>query len=420
LSQTIAIIGAGYVGVPLAHVFAEAGQSVVLVDVEAERVAQLNRGESYIEDVPSEALERHVADGRLTATTDYDELRGADAILIALPTPLSAQREPDLDILLGAVVQIAPRLRKGQLVVLESTTYPGTTREEVAPILERSGLKAGEDFHLAFSPERVDPGREDWTTKTTPKVVGGLTDECARLALELYGSAVDEVVQVSSLEAAELTKLLENIFRSVNIALVNELAQLCERMGLDIWEVVDAAATKPFGYMRFEPGPGLGGHCLPVDPFYLSWKARQFDFYTEFIELAGKVNQNMPYFCRSLISQALNHGAQRSLSGSRVLVLGVSYKADVPDTRESPALKLIELLQTAGAEVAYHDPHVPELPKHRLTSQPLEAGAYDCVAIVTAHSSIDYQGLVDEANLVVDFRNATGRNGRVDGKVWKL
>jgi UDP-N-acetyl-D-glucosamine dehydrogenase len=420
LSQTIAIIGAGYVGVPLAHVFAEAGQTVVLVDVEAERVAQLNRGESYIEDVPSEALERHIADGRLTATTDYDELRGADAILIALPTPLSAQREPDLDILLGAVVQIAPRLRKAQLVVLESTTYPGTTREEVAPILERSGLKAGEDFHLAFSPERVDPGREDWTTKTTPKVVGGLTDECARRALELYGSAVDEVVQVSSLEAAELTKLLENIFRSVNIALVNELAQLCERMGLDIWEVVDAAATKPFGYMRFEPGPGLGGHCLPVDPFYLSWKARQFDFYTEFIELAGKVNQNMPYFCRSLISQALNHGAQRSLSGSRVLVLGVSYKADVPDTRESPALKLIELLQTAGAEVAYHDPHVPELPKHRLTSQPLEAGAYDCVAIVTAHSSIDYQGLVDEANLVVDFRNATGRNGRVDGKVWKL
>jgi UDP-N-acetyl-D-glucosamine dehydrogenase len=420
LSQTIAIIGAGYVGVPLAHVFAEAGQSVVLVDVEAERVAQLNRGESYIEDVPSKALERHVADGRLTATTDYDELRGADAILIALPTPLSAQREPDLDILLGAVVQIAPRLRKAQLVVLESTTYPGTTREEVAPILERSGLKAGEDFHLAFSPERVDPGREDWTTKTTPKVVGGLTDECARRALELYGSAVDEVVQVSSLEAAELTKLLENIFRSVNIALVNELAQLCERMGLDIWEVVDAAATKPFGYMRFEPGPGLGGHCLPVDPFYLSCKARQFDFYTEFIELAGKVNQNMPYFCRSLISQAMNHGAQRSLSGSKVLVLGVAYKADVSDTRESPAQKLIELLQTAGAEVAYHDPHVPELPKHRLTSQPLEAGAYDCVTIVTAHSSIDYDGLVDDAKLIVDLRNATGGNGRVDGKVWKL
>jgi UDP-N-acetyl-D-glucosamine dehydrogenase len=321
---------------------------------------------------------------------------------------------------LDSAREISTRLKPGQLVVLESTTYPGTTRERLLPILEESGLKAGEDFHLAFSPERVDPGREDWTTKTTPKVVGGLTEECTRRALDLYGSAVDSVVEVSSPEAAELTKLLENIFRSVNIALVNELAQLCDRMGLDIWEVVDAAATKPFGYMRFEPGPGLGGHCLPVDPFYLSWKARQYDFYTEFIELAGKVNQNMPYFCRSLISQALNHGAQRSVSGSKVLVLGVSYKADVDDTRESPALKLIELLQTAGAEVAYHDPHVPELPRHGLSSQPLDASGYDCVAIVTAHSSIDYDRLVDDASLVVDFRNATNKNGRVDGKVWKL
>ena len=304
--------------------------------------------------------------------------------------------------------------------MLESTTYPGTTRERIAPLLEASGLKAGESFHLAFSPERVDPGREDWTTKTTPKVVGGLTEECTRRAVELYASAVDEVVEVSSPEAAELTKLLENIFRSVNIALVNELAQLCERMGLDIWEIVDAAATKPFGFMRFEPGPGLGGHCLPVDPFYLSWKARQFDFYTEFIELAGKVNQNMPYFCRSLISQAMNHGAQRSLSGSKVLVLGVAYKADVSDTRESPALKLIELLRKGGADVAYHDPHVPELPKHGLSSQPLVPGDYDCVTVVTAHSSIDYERLVEDSKLVVDFRNATGTNGRVDGKVWKL
>jgi len=416
----IAIIGAGYVGVPLAHVFAEAGNSVVLVDVQADRVERLNRGDSYIEDVPSEVLKRHVEEGRLTATTDYDELRDADAILIALPTPLSEQREPDLEILLGAVATIAPRLREGQVVVVETTTYPGTTREKVGPVLEESGLKAGQDFYLAFSPERVDPGREDWTTKTTPKVVGGLTAECTRRAVELYASAVDKVVEVSSPEAAELTKLLENIFRSVNIALVNELAQLCDRMDLDIWEVVNAASTKPFGFMRFEPGPGLGGHCLPVDPFYLSWKARQFDFYTEFIELAGKVNQNMPYFCRSLISQAMNHGLQRSLSGSKVLVLGVSYKADVSDTRESPALKLIELLRTAGAEVAYHDPHVPELPQRGLSSQPLEPGAYDCVTIVTAHSSIDYQQLVEEAQLVVDFRNATGRNGRVDGKVWKL
>ena len=420
MSQKIAIIGAGYVGVPLAEVFGQAGHTILLVEAVPERVEMLNRGESYVDDVSSESLRELVDAGRLKATGDYDELRDADAILIALPTPLSPQREPDLSILLDSARGISTRLRPGQLVVLESTTYPGTTRERLLPILEESGLKAGEDFHLAFSPERVDPGREDWTTKTTPKVVGGLTEECARRALDLYGSAVDSVVQVSSPEAAELTKLLENIFRSVNIALMNELAQLCDRMGLDIWEVVDAAATKPFGYMRFEPGPGLGGHCLPVDPFYLSWKARQFDFYTEFIELAGKVNQNMPYFCRSLISQALNHGAQRSLSGSKVLVLGVSYKADVNDTRESPALKLIELLRTAGAQVAYHDPHVPELPRHGLSSQPLEASGYDCVAIVTAHSSIDYDRLVDDARLVVDFRNATATNGRVDGKVWKL
>jgi UDP-N-acetyl-D-glucosamine dehydrogenase len=418
--STVAIVGAGYVGVPLAHVFADAGHSVLLVDVVPERVERLNRGDSYIEDVPSEVLKAHVDAGRLEATTDYDRLRDADAILVALPTPLSEQREPDLTILLSAAEEIAPRLREGQLVVLESTTYPGTTRERIAPILERSGLKAGEGFHLGFSPERVDPGREDWTTKTTPKVVGGLTEECTRRAVELYSSAVDRVVEVTSPEAAELTKLLENIFRSVNIALVNELAQLCDRMGLDIWEVVDAAATKPFGFMRFEPGPGLGGHCLPVDPFYLSWKARQFDFYTEFIELAGKVNQNMPYFCRSLISQALNHGAQRSLSGSKVLVLGVAYKADVSDTRESPALKLIQLLRTAGADVAYHDPHVPKLRELGLGSQPLEPGAYDCVTIVTAHSSIDYDKLVDDAKLVVDFRNATRQNGRRDGKVWKL
>ena len=418
--RTIAIVGAGYVGVPLAHVFADAGHKALLIDVVAERVEQLNKGDSYIEDVPSDVLKRHVDARLLEATTDYGRLREAEAILIALPTPLSDQREPDLTILLNAAEEIAPHLQHGQLVVLESTTYPGTTRERIAPILEKSGLKAGESFHLAFSPERVDPGREDWTTKTTPKVVGGMTDECTRRAVDLYSSAVDRVVEVTSPEAAELTKLLENIFRSVNIALVNELAQLCDRMDLDIWEVVDAAATKPFGFMRFEPGPGLGGHCLPVDPFYLSWKARQFDFYTEFIELAGKVNQNMPYFCRSLISQALNHGAQRSLSGSNVLVLGVAYKADVSDTRESPALKLIELLRNAGANVAYHDPHVPELPKFGLSSQPLEADGYDCVTIVTAHSSVDYEKLVDDANLVVDFRNATGRNGSGNGKVWKL
>ena len=420
MSQTIAIIGAGYVGVPLADTFGRAGHSILLVDVQPERVEMLNRGESYVDDVPSERLKELVDDGRLKATLDYDDLKDADAILIALPTPLSPQREPDLSIVLDATSGVAERLKKGQLIILESTTYPGTTRERLLPILEEGGLKVGEDFYLAFSPERVDPGREDWTTKTTPKVVGGITEACTRKAVELYESALDTVLPLSSPEAAELTKLLENIFRSVNIALVNELAQLCDRMELDVWEIVDAAATKPFGFMRFEPGPGLGGHCLPVDPFYLSWKARQYDFYTEFIELAGKVNANMPYFCRSLISQALNHGRELSLKGARVLILGVSYKADVPDTRESPAIKLIELLRTAGAEVSYHDPHVPELPEAGLSSIALDPGEHDCVVIVTAHSSIDYDRVVDEAPLVVDLRNATGRNGRVDRKVWKL
>jgi UDP-N-acetyl-D-glucosamine dehydrogenase len=420
MSETIAIIGAGYVGVPLADTFGQAGHSIVLVDIQPGRVDRLNHGESYVDDVPSERVKELVDAGRLRATLDYDELRDADAIMIALPTPLSDQREPDLSIVLDATRGIAQRLRKGQLVVLESTTYPGTTRESLKPILEESGLKAGEDFNLAFSPERVDPGREDWTTKSTPKIVGGLTDACTQRAVELYETALDTVLPVSSPEAAELTKLLENIFRSVNIALVNELAQLCDRMGLDVWEIVDAAATKPFGFMRFEPGPGLGGHCLPVDPFYLSWKARQYDFYTEFIELAGKVNANMPYFCRSLISQALNHGRELSLKGSKILLLGVTYKADVQDTRESPALKLIELLRNGGAEIAYHDPHVPDLPKHGLSSVALEPDAYDCVAIVTAHSAIDYDEVVERAHLVIDFRNATGRNGHVSGKVWKL
>jgi UDP-N-acetyl-D-glucosamine dehydrogenase len=416
----VAIVGAGYVGVPLAQVFIEAGRSVVLVDVNAERVAMLNRGESYIEDVPSEALARLVESG-LRATTDYDELRGADAILIALPTPLSKQREPDLSIVEAASAEIAARLRPGHLVVLESTTYPGTTREIVQPVLERlSGLRAGEDFHLAFSPERVDPGNERWNTQNVPKVVGGITERCTQRAAELYTGPIETVHSVSSPEVAELTKLLENIYRSVNIALVNELAQLCDRMDIDVWEVIGAAATKPFGFMSFQPGPGLGGHCIPIDPFYLTWKAREFDFYTEFIELAGKINENMPYFCRSIVSQALNHGAQKSLKGSRILVLGVAYKADIGDMRESPALKLIELLRTAGAEISYHDPHVPELPELELRSQPLDPAAHDCVVIVTAHTAIDYPRLVEDAQLVVDLRNATSDVGAASPKVWKL
>jgi UDP-N-acetyl-D-glucosamine dehydrogenase len=419
----IAIVGAGYVGVPLARVFAEAGKRVVLVDIVQERVDMLNRGESYIEDVPSELL-RKLVDNGLSATTDWDVLRDTDAILIAVPTPLSRQREPDLSYVMRAVTEIAPRLRKGHLIVLEATTYPGTTREEVLPSLSRTGLKVGEDFFLAFSPERVDPGNETWTTKNVPKVVGGITPACTARAATLYESAVDTVHRLSTPEAAELTKLLENIFRSVNIALVNELAQLCDRMDIDIWEVVDAASTKPFGFMPFSPGPGLGGHCIPIDPFYLTWKAREFGFYTEFIELAGKVNESMPYFCRSLVSQALNHAKEKSLKGAEILVLGVAYKPDIGDMRESPALKLISLLQNAGADVSYHDPYVSSFEDDHsglaMTSVALDPAAYDAVVIVTDHSSIDYDALVDEASLVVDLRNATGAKGTVSEKVFKL
>jgi UDP-N-acetyl-D-glucosamine dehydrogenase len=418
MKPDVAIVGAGYVGLPLAKVFADAGRNVLLRDVKPEVVEGINRGESHIGDVSSGELKKLVDAGRIEATLDMDDVAEADAIVLALATPLSTQREPDLSIIKGAVEELAPRLRKGQLVVLESTTYPGTTREVLQPILESGGLKAGQDFHLAFSPERVDPGRTDWTTHNTPKLVGGVTPACTERAAELYRGAVETVVPLSSPEAAELTKLLENIFRAVNIALVNELAQLCERMDIDVWEVVEAAETKPFGFMSFKPGPGLGGHCIPIDPFYLTWKAREYDFYTEFIELAGKINANMPYFCRSLISQALNHGAQKSLKGSRLLVLGVSYKADVDDVRESPAEKIIQLLQKAGADVAYHDPHVPEF--DGLRSVDYEPEQYDGVVIITAHNSIDYDDLVERAQIVVDLRNATGRNGTGNGKVWKL
>ena len=417
----VAIVGAGYVGLPLGRCFAEAGIPVVLVDIDAERVEAINRGESHVEDVPSETLRALLEAGTLSATTNYDAVRDTDAIVVALPTPLSANREPDLTIVMSAAREVGRRLRTGHLVSLESTTYPGTTREEVLPILAGSGLEVGKDFYLAFSPERIDPGREDWTVKTTPKVVGGVTPACTEKAVAFYKRAIDTVVSVSSPEAAELTKLLENIFRSVNIALVNELAQLCDRMHVDVWEVVEAAATKPFGFMSFKPGPGLGGHCLPVDPFYLAWKAREFDFYTEFIELAGKVNENMPYFCLEKITRALNSD-EKSVKGSHVHLVGVSYKADVGDLRESPALKLVELLRDEGAEVSYHDPHVSELPDHGLTSVDLDGsvGKADCVAIVTAHSGIDYAKLAENAQLVVDFRNATGTNGSANGRVWKL
>ena len=415
----VAVVGAGYVGIPLAQTFADSGRRVLVLDVVAELVDAINRGESHIGDVSSEQLKKHTETGAISGTTDYEQVKQAKAILIALPTPLSKQREPDLSYIESAGRSLAPVLQRGQVVILESTTWPGTTREILQPILEEgSGLKAGEDFHLAMSPERVDPGREDWTTKTTPKVVGGINAASTKAAADVYRTAIDTVHEVSTPEAAELTKLLENIYRAVNIALVNELAQLCDRMNIDVWEVVDAAGTKPFGFASFKPGPGLGGHCIPIDPFYLTWKAREYDFYTEFIDLAGKVNANMPFFCRSLISQALNHGAEKSLKGSRILILGVSYKADIDDVRESPAKKIVELLHKAGSDVSYHDPHVPEFDGMRSVDYAPES--YDCVVIVTAHSAIDYGDLVERAQVVVDLRNATGRNGTGNGKVWKL
>ena len=414
----VAVIGAGYVGLPLAVTFAEAGSRVLVIDVQPRIVEALNGGTSHIEDVTSDRLAPFIEQGLVVASIDYEQVKHAHAVLIALPTPLSRQREPDLSYIERAAPSLAPVIQRGQVVVLESTTWPGTTREILQPILEAgSGLKAGDDFHLAMSPERVDPGREDWTTKTTPKVVGGITPESTRAAADVYRAALDTVHEVSTPDAAELTKLLENIYRAVNIALVNELAQLCDRMEIDVWEVIDAAATKPFGFASFKPGPGLGGHCIPIDPFYLTWKAREFDFSTRFIELAGEVNNNMPYFCRSLISQALNHGANKSVSGSKILIVGVAYKPDIGDWRETPAEKLIHLLRNAGADVAYHDPFVPEF--DGMSSVALEPEAYDCIAIVTNHSQIDYGELVRRGNVIVDFRNAT-KGHEVDGKVWKL
>jgi UDP-N-acetyl-D-glucosamine dehydrogenase len=404
--MTVGVIGLGYVGLPLAVAFAKEGHDVVAVDVDARKIAALQAGESYIEDVPSAVLAS--VRERIHASTRYARLAKAEAVLICVPTPLTRNREPELGPLIDSTRALAEVLQAGQLVVLESTTYPGTTRERVVPLLEESGMAAGRDFHVAFSPERVDPGRTDYTLRNTPKIIGGLTPACAGRAHELYSSICDELVPVSTPEAAELCKLLENIFRSVNIALVNELAMLTDRMGIDIWEVVEAAATKPYGFMRFEPGPGMGGHCLPVDPFYLSWRAREFDMSTEFIELAGKVNQQMPYHCAAKVQRALNE-AGLPVKGARVAILGVSYKPGVGDVRESPALKIISLLQRAGAEVRYHDAHVPVLSEFGLESTPLEEvlGDADVALIVTAHPGVDYEMVARRARLVVDLRGVT-------------
>jgi UDP-N-acetyl-D-glucosamine dehydrogenase len=408
--STVGVIGLGYVGLPLAVAFAQEGCDVIAVDLDPRKVEAIEAGESYIEDVSSEAL-KAVA-GQMRATTRYAGLEQADAVLVCVPTPLTRNREPDLGPLIDATRALAEVLRSDQLVVLESTTYPGTTRERMAPLLEESGLAAGRDFHLAFSPERVDPGRTDFTLRNTPKVLGGLTEACAERAEALYRLICDQVVRVSSPEAAELTKLLENIFRSVNIALVNELAMLTDRMGIDIWEVVEAASTKPYGFMRFEPGPGMGGHCLPVDPFYLSWRAREFDMATEFIELAGKVNQQMPYHCVAKAQRALNDRGL-SVKGARIAVLGVSYKPGMGDVRESPALKIISLLNELGAQVLYHDPHVASLAEFSLTSTPLEQALADAdlALIVTAHPEVDYELVARRARLVLDLRGVTSARG---------
>jgi len=404
---SIGVIGLGYVGLPLVVAFAEAGERVVAVDVDERKVAAIAAGESYIEDVSSERLGRALPS--ITATTHYAPLARTDAVIICVPTPLTANREPDLSALLGAARDLGHVLQSGQLVVLESTTYPGTTREQLTPLLEReSGLRIGDGLNVAYSPERVDPGRTDFTLRNTPKVVGGITAECLERAEDLYSRICDRIETVSNPEAAELTKLLENIFRSVNIALVNELAMLAERMDIDIWEVVDAASTKPYGFMRFEPGPGMGGHCLPVDPFYLSWRAREFHFQTEFIELAGKINQQMPYHCVQRIEEALNQHA-KPVNGSKIAVLGVAYKAGLGDTRESPALRIIKELQARGGEIVYHDPYVLALPELDLTNTPLEetVADADAVVLVTAHPGIDHGALAREAGLFVDLRGAT-------------
>ena len=398
----IGIVGLGYVGLPLAVAFCEAGHDVVGVDTDARVIEALASGRSHVEDVPDESL--GAIGERLHPTTRYADLAKVDAIVVAVPTPLTRNREPDLQPLIASGTALAGVLQAGPRGGRATTPNPGTTPGQGGPRREESGLAAGRDFHAAFSPERTDPGRTDYTLRNTPKVVGGLTDECRKRAVELYREVCDEVVEVSTPEAAELTKLLENVFRSVNIALVNELAILCDRMGIDVWEVTEAAASKPYGFMSFKPGPGMGGHCLPVDPFYLAWRAREFDMQTEFIELAGEVNQRMPYFCVERVARALNDQS-KSVRGSRVGIFGVSYKPGVGDLRESPALRIIRLLREQGAEIVYHDEFVPELPEHGLRSEWPED--VDCAVIVTAHPGLDVERLVREAPIVVDFRGVT-------------
>ena len=421
----VAILGLGYVGLPLAVIFAEAGFDVTGIDPTVAKVEAINRGESYIMDVGSSQVKSLVSEGRLKATTDYSVLRSHDAVSICVPTPLRQTGDPDLSFIISAVEGLAPYVHSGMVVVLESSTYPGTTREMVLPALtEKSGLVAGKDIFLAFSPERVDPGRKDWTTYNTPKVVGGITEDCSSVAAAWYAQALKEVVPVSSTEVAEMTKLLENTFRMINIGLVNELAIICDRLDVDVWEVIDAAGTKPFGFMKFTPGPGLGGHCIPIDPLYLSWKLKSLNYTARFIELASEINTSMPRFVVVKVQDALNdHG--KPLRGSRLLVLGAAYKPDVDDIRESPALDVIHLLLEKGAEVNYHDPYINAITTDGLAihSVPdlMEAvKSADCVVIVTNHKAYDYKLILEKAQLIVDTRNALGSVGRNNSKVVRL
>jgi UDP-N-acetyl-D-glucosamine dehydrogenase len=412
----VVVMGMGYVGMPLARSFARGGLSVIGYDVDKEKVKKLNAGQSYIQHIPSSFIAEMRAKGRFVATSNPADLKKGDAIIICVPTPLSKTRDPDMTYVIKTAETIAGQIRRDQLVVLESTTYPGTTREVVKPIIERSGLKAGKDFFLAFSPEREDPGRKDFTTETIPKVVGGLEPRSMRLAVALYSKAIKAVVPVSSCEVAEAAKIVENVYRCVNIAMVNELKMVFERMGIDVWEVINAAKTKPFGFQAFYPGPGLGGHCIPIDPFYLTWKAREYGMPTRFIELAGEINTSMPEYVVEHVSAALNEH-KKALKGAKVLVLGLAYKKDVDDIRESPSIELIELLKAKGAKVDYNDPHVPSTHKQRehdlrMKSVPLTPASlkkYDCVLISTDHSCYDYAMIVKNAKLVVDTRNATAQ-----------
>ncbi len=421
----VAILGLGYVGLPLAVVFAEAGFKVVGVDPVAEKVECINRGESYVLDVPSETVASLVEAGRLLATTDFAATLQADAVSICVPTPLRKTGDPDLSYIVSAAEGLAPYVHPGMVVVLESSTYPGTTREMVLPRLANErGLVVGEDIFIAFSPERVDPGRRDWTTKNTPKVVGGITAGCSSVASAWYSQALDKVVPVSTTEVAEMAKLLENTFRMINLGLVNEMAVMCDRMGVDVWEVIDAAATKPFGFMKFSPGPGIGGHCIPIDPLYLSWKMKTFNYNARFIELASEINTNMPRFAVDKVQGALNE-AGKPVKGSRILVLGVAYKPDIDDLRESPALDVIHLLQQKGASVSYHDPYIPHFNHDGLAMQsvvdlPGEVEAADVVVIVTNHKKYDYPAILKAAKLIVDTRNALGAQGKNNPKVVRL